>query len=100
VRTTQRDQGRTTFAGFFDGTVASGSGVAGDVPYTFLRTATGDYTIRFDVAILPLSCVVGSTSGWAAPISWGPGTARMQSYSGAGVANNTQITFSVSGKRT
>jgi hypothetical protein len=70
MRSTQRDQtGYVVFAGFVGGANPSGSGIAGNVPFTFTRTGTGDYTLNFDAALAPVVSLATSSGGQAAIIS-------------------------------
>jgi hypothetical protein len=65
MRTTQRDsQGIVTFSAFVPD-LSSSSGVAhpGPVPFTSVRTATGNYTVRFDVSLVPTAITFGAVNG-------------------------------------
>lgn len=64
MRTTQREGGYVTFNGYVKD-AASGSGIAqpGNIPYTYTRTATGNYTVTVDSRITVLSFTVLSIAG-------------------------------------
>lgn len=85
MRTREQELGGfITFSGVTPSGGASGVGVAqpGNIPFTYIRTGTGDYTFRFDPGLHVLSMQGVSSAGSAVPAgTYGPGTFRMQSFS-------------------
>jgi hypothetical protein len=100
MRTAQRDQsGLVTFTGAF-ASGPSGSGVAyPGVPYTFTRTGTGAYTIRFDAALQPLTVVCTTNSGQIALAAVGPGLLQVGTYNTTGAAFDGSVHFTITARR-
>jgi hypothetical protein len=99
MRSTQRDQtGYVVFAGFVGGG-PSGSGIAENVPFTFTRTGTGDYTLNFDAALAPVVSLATSSGGQAAIISASAGALRVQTFNTTGVITSSSFWFSVTARK-
>lgn len=100
MRSTTRDQGLgPTIAGGFDGSVASGGGVSNGVVWSWVRNATGDYTVRFDPSLVPLTVVSGAGSGYSPINSATAGSVRFQSYNVAGALANGFMYFNITTRR-
>jgi hypothetical protein len=105
VRTQQRD-GSTVTIGATLGDAPSGSGVLqpGGIPFTFTRTATGTYVLRFDTRIVPVAAFANpATGGYVAIInlmSAGFVQAFMFNNAWAPVNGNVSILIDALDKRT
>jgi hypothetical protein len=97
MRTSQRDQGGTiTFAGnAVDGPTASGVAQPGAIPFTAVRNATGNYTVRFDPRIVPLSANGNATNNFqfAAGGVLGAGVLVFTLIDANGLAGNASFAF-------
>lgn len=97
MRSRERDRGGIiSFSGVTPSGAASGVGVAqpGNIPYSYIRTATGDYTFRFDPALHALAMQAIGTSGPVVPAgAFGAGTFRLQSFAVAGGLSDGIIHF-------
>lgn len=91
MRTPMKDSGPTIFATFILN-AASGSGVFyPDLRYTFTRTATGIYAVRFDTQVVPVSLTVTAiTAGYAFVGTALPGTLDVRTFSDVGVTAANQ----------
>lgn len=97
MRTQQRDQGGlTTFSGPI-ADAAAGAGVAGGVSFTFTRTGTGVYAIKFDVRLMPTSVATNPTVTALAAQAGAqlPGSITVWLYTSTFAATNGNFTFSV-----
>lgn len=105
MRTTQRDQGGTSHGAATVADAPSGGGVflPAGVPYTFVRSATGQYDYKFDARLTPRGIV--ATAGPVSAIARtqaaaGSFTVQVFTSAGAAVNDQHQVSFDALDKRT
>lgn len=103
MRTAQRDQaGVVVFTGQFNGggAVPTGVGWGAGVPFSFSRIGAGQYTVRFDPALIPLAVVAASSAGPALPYGLGAGVFSLNTTNTAGALTDGTVHFTVTARRT
>ena len=102
MRTTTRDQtGLTVFSGSVPGAGGgSGTGVAGPVPFTWSRPSTGQFQIKFDTALTPLTVLVAGDNGLSVIYGLAAGTFSVNTFNNAAALVNANFFFTITARDT
>lgn len=87
---------RFSFSGSFNG-AGSGWGLADDIPFRWVRTGMGDYTLTFNPKLYPNTIIANSSVGHAFPVvaSSDFGICRINSYGSVGDLEDGVIHFTI-----